>query len=251
MSDRVRDLLLLALGAALAWLWLAGGPEPGPAPPAPPDARLEPPAPPDRPCPPRRPCPRWPALAGAAVGGPVAPDGTEVQLDLPPGQHQKNASGVDGAGLCVYASLRHSGRWHNEPVFSGLFDWMKNKPGGSWPDKTKKMIEQYAAERHLPVPPYLQVESGDFAVIQAACEAGLMPGITYSRSPSGRYSGQRISHMVTVLHWDGRQVGILDNNFPGTIEWCSRQEAEKVCAEGGKYWAVVPLSPPPPPPPHN
>jgi hypothetical protein len=173
-------------------------------------------------------------------------------LDLPPSQHQKNASGVNGAGLCVFASLRHSGRWHNEPVFSGLFDWMKNRPGGAWPEKVTKTVEQFAAEKGLPKPAYLQVEGGDLEVLKAATAAGLMPGVTYSYSPTGRYGGQRIAHMVTLLHADDRRFCILDNNFPGanSLEWMTPDDFRRSYTGGGRGWAVIPLSAPPPPPPH-
>jgi hypothetical protein len=70
--------------------------------------------------------------ATSVEGGRTSPDGAEeIQIDLPGSQQMKNTGGKDGAGLCVFASMRHSGRWCDEPVFSGLFEWMKRHPGGS------------------------------------------------------------------------------------------------------------------------
>jgi hypothetical protein len=189
------------------------------------------------------------------VGGFTAPDGTPAECDLPTDLHQKNSAGRDGAGLCVFASLRHTGRWQNDPVFGGLFDWMKTKPGGGYPDKVDAMIKQYAQEKGLAVPDYLQVEDADLEILKLACRTGRMPGVTYGYSPSGRYNGQRIAHMVSLV---AAGVGpqnwwaILDNNYPGTLEWMSEAEFKKVYTGSQKTgWAVICLDPPPPPPPHN
>ena len=52
------------------------------------------------------------SVFGASVNGPVAPDGEEVQNDLPKEfPHIRNRGGSDGKGLCVFASLNHSAIW--------------------------------------------------------------------------------------------------------------------------------------------
>jgi hypothetical protein len=128
----------------------------------------------------------------------------------------------------------------DDPVFAGLFEWMFDKPGGSWPE-----------DKGLPRPQYLQVQGGkDLGVLEAACRNGMLPAVTYSRSPTGRYGGRRIAHMVSVVHCDDRWVGILDNNYPQTIEWASPDELLRVSNPSG-FWAVVLLNPGPPPVPRN
>jgi hypothetical protein len=247
-------LILALIVAALVVLPLLQDGPPAPPRPVPAPAPVPVPLPP-KPCPGPGPCPK-PRLQGeyeAKVGGPKLDDGTEVDCDLPPALHVKNRGGSDGAGLCVFASLRHSGQWHNEPVLTGLFEWMFSKPGGGYPDKVTRCIETYSREKGLPQPLYLQIEGDDLDVLKAACKSGRMPGVTYSYSPTGRYGGQRIAHMVTLVHADDRWFAILDNNYPGenAIEWMDPATFLKVYTGGRSGWAVIPLSPGPPPPPKN
>jgi hypothetical protein len=223
----------------------APSPDPTPAPtPVP-----QPPGPSPRPCPPWRPCPRY--YPEAVVAGNVAPDGTEVQLDLPSNLHLKNRGGSDGAGLCVFASLTHSGRWAEDSTFKGLFEYMWTRPGGGYPEKVDRIVHQYCTEKGVPKPSYLQVEGKDLEVLKSATKNGLMPGVTYSYSPTGRYGGQHIAHMVTLVHLDDTWAGILDNNFPGTVEWMTPTEFQKTYTGGGNGWSVILLKDGPPPVPHN
>ena len=175
-------------------------------------------------------------------------------LDLPASLHQRNTGGSNGAGLCVYASTRHSGHWHDDPAMVGLFDWMKKHPGGSYPEKFDKTMGQFCKEKCLRVPQYLNVQNASLDLLKKACAAGLMPGVTYSRSPTGRYGGQTIDHMVTLVHADDRHFAVLDNNHPGAdqYEWMSPAEAKKALpTRQGNIWAIIPLEPGPPPVPIN
>lgn len=192
------------------------------------------------------------AITGATVGGPVAPDGVEVQIDLPKALHIRNVGGSDGAGLCVNTSLNHSAYWQNlEPLFS-LQQWSRKYPGGSYPAKVKKQVEQICSQQGVPVPRYLQIESKDIEILKTACKTGRPCGVTYSFSPSGRYGGARIAHMVSLLHADDRWFCVLDNNFPGTYEWMTPAEFRRAYTGGnGNGWAVIFLPPGPPPSPKN
>ena len=192
-------------------------------------------------------------LYAASVGGSIAPDGkTEIHCDLPGDFHQKNTGGSDGAGLCVYASARHTGRWQGDPLFDLIFDWMKKHPGGSYPEKFKRTLEQCSKESGLPIPEYVQVEGKDLEILKLACRTGRMVGVTYSRSPTGRYGGGRIAHMVSLPHADNTYFAVLDNNYIGSnaYEWMSPDEFVRTCNPSG-YWAVILLTPAPPPPPRN
>src|SRR5207253_8849189 len=79
----------------------------------------------------------------ARVAGAALEDGTEIDCDLPASLHVRNRGGSDGSGLCVFASMRHSGLWSDEPVFAALFQWMWTRPGGGYPQKVDRMVERY------------------------------------------------------------------------------------------------------------
>ncbi len=254
----VRVLVVVAL-AGLGLVFL-GSRRPGPSvPPGPPPVRPNPPPPTPAPAPPRRPrpCPGPGPCpidgtnpAGARVGGARDPDGTEIRCDLPEALQLKNCGGSDGAGLCVFTSISHSARWQNVDLLAGFRDWMRRYPGGGYPEKVDRMIANIAREKGQPPPAYVQVEGTDLEVLKLACRTGRMPAVTYSFSPTGRYGGRRISHMVSLVHADDRHFVILDNNYPGesNYEWLTPEEFRKTYAPG---WAVVLLHPAPPPPPRN
>mgnify|MGYP002784804465 CR=1 FL=1 len=195
-------------------------------------------------------------LTGANIGGKVAPDGkTEIALDLPGSQHLKNAGGSDGAGLCVFTSIAHSARWQRVELLENFRDWMKQYPGGGYPEKVNQKIAQLAKERGQAPPRYLQIEGGRelLEVLRAAVASGRMPSVTYFVSPSGRYRGQRIAHMVSLVHLDDRYACVLDNNYPGVdqYEWMSIDEFLRSFTGSRAGWAVILLDPGPPPLPWN
>lgn len=199
--------------------------------------------------------PPQPSVA-AKIGGKVSPDGkTQIGCDLPGDQHLKNIGGSDGAGLCVFTSISHSARWQRVDVLENFQAWMKQYPGGGWPDKTAQKIAQLAKERGVTPPPFIQVEGGRevLEILKAAIDSGRMPAVTYSFSPTGRYGGKKIAHMVSLVHLDEQYAVILDNNFPGeaTYEWCSIDEFLRSFTGGRSGWAVILLDSGPPPLPWN
>lgn len=254
MRTRLLDLLALAFAAGLIALSLRpAAPPPTSPPPTPPLAPA--------PAPPPKPWGEIPAApVGALIAGPRHPDGTEVQCDLPGELHVRNRGGKDGVGLCVFASLRHSGLWHDEPVLTALFEWMFTRPGGGYPAKVDATIAAYCKDKAVPPPAYLQLEGGDLDLLRRACAAGRMPAVTYWYSPTGRYGGKRVSHMVSLLAAgagrgpDGKGWWVvLDNNHPGPdkLEWMSEAQFRKCFTGGAAGWAVVPLRAGPPPVPRN
>jgi len=194
---------------------------------------------------------------GATVGGPVAPDGTEVQIDLPNDRHVRNTGGIgprgpgSGAGLCVFTSIQHAADWQGVEVLQDFQKWMTTRPGGGYPSKVDKMIGQKCAEAGTAKPAYLHVTGADLDMLRLACKTGRMPGVTYCRSFAGRYGGQRISHMVSLVHLDERWAAILDNNFPKSLEWLSLDEFRRTYVGGGGGWGFILLDPGPPPTPRN
>lgn len=192
----------------------------------------------------------------AHVNGRSNPDGTELQVDLPGSEHKANISSR-GLGCCVFRSMDHAGRWHGLKQFVQMPEWMVSKgiPGGGYPSKLDALTKQIAAERGLPVPEYVHVHQVDLPLLEAACQSGRLVSVTYSWSPTGRYSGRRIAHMVNLVHGDraannGRGWWvILDNNYVGerNYEWLTTEEFLRT----DPSWAVICLAAPPPPLPWN
>lgn len=266
MKDWVSNLCLALVAGGVLWImarWHQFTPERPPAPtpvvvPVPAPA----PAPEPQPAPRRRPLLPWRESVGlvtggwigATVGGNTAPDGTPIHCDLPGDQHCKNISSR-GQGCCVQTSINHSARWQNIPALVNFHEWVREKglPGGAYPGAVDQRLPRCAKERGYDVPAYIQVEnSRDLEILRLACKTGRMPAVTYSRSPTGRYNGQRIAHVVSLPHADEKWLCVLDNNYVGekAFEWMTGEEFLKVCNPSG-YWAVILLGPPPPPPPTN
>ena len=187
---------------------------------------------------------------GGKVGGKLAPDGTEIQIDLPGYEHRHNIASR-GQGCCTQTSMHHSARWQNVPQLMEFHTWVQQKglPGGSYPQEMAKRIKMIAKDRGLPEPSYIQVEGGRevLDILKAACASGRMPGVTYSFSPTGRYGGARISHMVSLVHMDDKYAAILDNNYEGdrNYEWLTIDEFVRTFTGGRAGWAIVLLDPGP------
>lgn len=189
------------------------------------------------------------------VGGPLHPSGAEVDIDYPEKRHLRNKVGSDGAGLCVFTSVEMAADWANETSLLGFRDWMTRRPGGGYPEKLDRMIAEICRERGVAAPKYIQFTDGDINIVAEAVKNGHMVAVTYGLSPTGRYGGGIIYHMVNCV---AARVGpeklwaILDNNFPGTIEWMTERQFERAYnATGSPGWCVVLLRPGPPPVPKN
>lgn len=202
---------------------------------------------------------RWPhhrRELEAKVGGDAAPDGSEVQVDMPQELRMHNTGGLGrggpgtGAGLCVFTSINHAALWQDVDVLKDLQKWMTTRPGGGYPEKVDAMIKKKCQEAGVPVPLYVQVEGSDLEPIKLALKTGRMVSNTYGFSPSGRYGGRRIAHMVNTVHGRAGYYGILDNNYPEQLEWLSEDEYRRAYTTDGG-WCVILLDPGPPPVPHN
>lgn len=172
-------------------------------------------------------------------------NGKRATADIPTGQHIRNVGGSDGAGLCVFTSAEVAARWQNVPELAGFQQWMRRRPGGGWPEKLDRMVAQYARERGVPPPGYVQHTGGDEEFLTLALKTGRMPAVTYA----GRddfYRGS-IAHMVNLVHLDGVDACVVDNNRPGVFVWMSRDEFLSRWRSMNGGWAFVLLAPPPPP----
>lgn len=183
---------------------------------------------------------------------PIAPDGTAIQCDLPRSLHMKNRGGSDGAGLCVGTSIEMCASYQNCEQLFGYQNYLTKFPGGGYPQQVDRAVANYCKAQGVKVPEYIQVEERTLRTLALALKTGRPVGSTYCYSPSGRYGGARIAHMVMVAHCCEKWVCVIDNNFPGTYEWMTPAEFLKcsTCG-GGNLWAVVLLNPAPPPPPCN
>jgi hypothetical protein len=181
---------------------------------------------------------------------------TEIQVDLPESMHKRNVSSRN-QGCCVFRSLHHAALWQNVPALVGFPEWLQQKglTGGGYSGNVRERITAICKERGVPEPEYIQIEGGkaeDLELLRLACATGRLVSVTYRRSPTGRYGGGNIAHMVNVPHCDQQFVAVLDNNYIGATnyEWMSPEEFIRVCNPRG-FWAVILLAPPPPPPPRN
>ncbi len=190
------------------------------------------------------------------AASPVAPDGTEPQIDYPDDHWMKNiGSRKDGAGMCVFTSFEHTCRWAGLEEFRGFRDWCAaNYPGGGYPEKLYKLVKAYCQAKNIPAAVFdpdkqmIQYEGGKPDLLEAALANNLLPCVTLYHSP--RYGGGTIYHMVNCAHLDAKNGAILDNNFQ-PLEWADRETTLRRCKLNGQLWAVVVLFPGPPPLPHN
>lgn len=180
---------------------------------------------------------------GAHVGTNIY-EGTEVAIDLPSGEHVKNiAAPKDHLGNCVWATLDMDARWTNCEDLIGIVQ--KIEYGGGYPAKLDKVMKEFA-----PRVPYVQYETDDPTFLDQVIQSGRPCGVTYGYGE--RYQMQKIAHAVLLVHIDSKWACIVDNNFPGTFEWMTREEFLKRWKyPSGKGWAYAILMPPPPPMPRN
>lgn len=257
----MRGLVLLVGACGLLLLAYDNHCKKCPAPSPKVDPTPKPPSPPPGPPPgPETPKPRKPwgdeegpvgstgQFGKISLGGQTGPAGQEVQCDLPVGVRIRNiGSKVDGAGMCVSTSMTHAARWHNMREWYNWRDWCAKFRGGGYPSKMETQIKQFAAEMRVPVPPYLNYQGKDLAVVEEALKAGIMASVTYSGRDGVRYSGS-IAHMVNLVYLDDKSAAVMDNNGkPEDLIWMSRDEFKARWSGWAFFW----LLPPPPPPPFN
>jgi hypothetical protein len=192
------------------------------------------------------------AVAQAQVNGPNAPSGAAIQIDYPTERHQKNKAGRDGAGLCVFTSISQACDWQDIGVLADMRDWMTKFPGGGYPEKVKEFIARKCREAGKPEPEYVQIEGRELEALRAATKNGWLPCVTYGVSPTGRYGGKKIAHMVNLPHAEGNWFAVLDNNYPGAYEWMSEaQFLKSYTATSNKGWSIIFFGGAPTPPPSN
>jgi len=212
------------------------------------------------------PLPAQESAPEASVGGPELPGGGRIACELPGELHRRNIGSPppNGPGCCVFTSIHHAALWQGLPAVAEMPKWMvaSGIPGGGYPAKVRTLIERVCKERAMPVPAYIQVEDSDLEIVKAACRSGRMVCSTYGISPTKRYGGQPINHMVNTVHADEGLFVVLDNNYPGANAYEHMTPADWLRAyrtvagptgraiDNGQGWSVIFLGPPPPPLPN-
>lgn len=171
----------------------------------------------------------------------------EAQCPLPKQFHIKNRGGIDGAGLCVWATINHAAHWQNINELKTIFEYMGKQPGGGWPGKVDKYLKgKFNFTR------YVQAEGMEnvLPLLEYAANTNRMACITYGWDRSGA----KIAHMVNCVFFG--EVGCaLDNNHPRTWEWMTKEEllrrirSSHLVSSGDASWIIVFLDDPPPPVP--
>lgn len=188
--------------------------------------------------------------ASSTVAGPEY-QGETITADLPNDQHIKNIGSYrDGAGMCVMSSIEMAALYAGMEEYRGLRNWCARESGGAYPSKVDRQLAAYCKEKGLPAPRYLQYEGPNPEnILDLIDKTGRMACITYGYSP--RYRGT-IAHMTCSPRFRGQFGVCLDNNYPGTYEWMSKEELVKRIKHPGRSgWIFVWLDTPPPPIPTN
>jgi hypothetical protein len=196
----------------------------------------------------------------AKVGGKVSPAGDEIHIDLPENLHRKNVSSR-GQGCCVFTSIHHASLWQHVPQLNEFPKWLQAKglTGGGYSGNVTERIKKICQERGVPEPAYIQIHGSveeDLKLLSLATKTGRFPAVTYGISPTKRYGGGRIAHMVSLPHADLDKdcFCVLDNNYIGInqYEWMTKAEFVRAYTSGGRAgWSVILLDPGPPPVPYN
>lgn len=173
----------------------------------------------------------------------------QITVELPPSRHMENKEGTDGYGLCVPTSVSMAADYQNLPEWRGFRDWWTAYPGGAGPNKLDSFIAEYASQRGLKVPDYIQHVGGDEQLLRSVLSSGRYPCVTYGGMDNVFYS-EFIAHMVNCVYEDDNVACIQDNNHPGQYLWMDRDSfLARWRLNGG--WMFVWLAPPPPPVPIN
>lgn len=186
-----------------------------------------------------------PALAGDIEDGrevwTTEPEyrGVRANAPIPSWQHILNEGGSDGAGLCVVASNTANGLYQGVPEFAGgkesrVWRLAKERPGGYYPEKLDQLFRDAGVETA-----WFQAEGKAdelLRLIEHYNRMGLPVGITMNY---GEEYGQRIHHMVSLIHLDADMACIVDNNFPEQYMWISRSVLADRIVDGPAGWVVV------------
>jgi hypothetical protein len=165
--------------------------------------------------------------------------GTEANAPIPAEMHIRNEGGSDGQGLCVIASSIINGEYQGVPGIAGLgkesplWEAAKRRPGGYFPEKLTKLIDEV-----LPEEKYANYLQSDPSILHRLSAEGYAIGATMNTGQL--YNYQHIAHMISLNHYQtDKWACVVDNNDPGKYHWMPAKEFDHRWTDGGTGWAFV------------
>jgi hypothetical protein len=148
-------------------------------------------------------------------------------MNLPLALRQANWRGRNGSGSCVHASWISCLRWQGQYEWADW--WAAHYDGG---ENYEEMVQRLddAGIRWAGT-----VGEGNTAFLEWSCRT--RRGCIVTWSPR---------HVVTLVHFDSKWAGILNNNEIDRIIWIPRDEFVQEWKSRGS-WAMSPVYTPPPP----
>ena len=165
--------------------------------------------------------------------------GVTASAPIPPDLHVQNEGGSNGAGLCVISSVLCNGQYQGVPGLVGegkgskLWITAKRRPGGYYPDKLAKLVEET-----VPGETYASYNDTDPALLDKLSRAGYPIGATMNTG--AMYGYRPIHHMISLIHFrQGGTACVVDNNDPGKYHWMPAAEFQRRWIDGGTGWAWI------------
>lgn len=162
--------------------------------------------------------------------------GKTIQCPVPEAMRQRNTDGSapgPSDGLCVVASNVTDGRFQRlQAEMTRLWAEAKNRPGGYWPERLKKFVDEVA-----PGLDYLSYEGDETDWMVEWIDQKVPVAVTMG---TGRgYQYQSIAHMVSLVGLWRDMAAIVDNNFPDWVAWMPRAEFDRRFVMGGYGWGFL------------
>jgi hypothetical protein len=146
---------------------------------------------------------------------------TSPVVDVPQDYRQANWLGDRGQGSCVIASSVTLLRWQNRIHAADYY--RKTYGNGQGPDSLAAKFNSDGVR-------FAETRTGDVQFLEWALRTRRGANVVWM---NGR-------HMLTLVHLDGEQAAILDNNAIDKVQWMPRERfLAEWRASGG--WAVTPL----------
>ena len=152
-------------------------------------------------------------------------------VNVPHALRQENWPGEEGGGSCVHASMVTLLRWQGQPKLAEW--WKQNYDSGEY---ASRMAARMAAAGM----PFAETTSGDVAFLDWALKTRRGCNVTVRGG----------AHMVTLVHFDSKYAGILDNNYPDRITYYHREDFINYWRRSSG-WAYTPVYSPAPPLPRR
>lgn len=148
-------------------------------------------------------------------------------VNLPYALRQENWPGAEGGGSCVHASTISLLRWQGQYA---LADWWKaNYDSGEYASRMVLRLTQAGVA-------FAETTKGDPAFLDICLKTRRGANVVVRGG----------AHMVTLVHFDAKYAGILDNNYPEKITWYYRKDFIEHWQKSGGWAFTLWYSPAPP-----